>query len=375
MKILFYAPMKSPNHPVPSGDRRVGRLLLSALAVAGYEPELVSELRTFDKNGDTTFQSKIAKQSHDEAEEILTRIEAMPEASRPIAWFSYHLYHKAPDLIGPIVTRQLGIPYLVAEASRAPKQKGGRWNAGFEAAERAIIHADKVFHMTRLDGECLSQIVKKPDALVYLAPFLSPQKKEPNSEQARALIKQAGGRLNVQNLLSVGMMREGDKMHSFSQLADALDFLPGDDWQLLIVGDGEARLKVETLFERHKQKVVFLGQLELEALFSLYHFSDLYVWPAHGEAYGMAFLEAGSAGLPCVAGNIRGVPDVVIEGQTGLLCPAGQMKEFALSVRALLDNQERRQKMGENAIRFVNEERSLEAAASVLARNIQQVTK
>ena len=171
MKILFYAPMKSPEHPVPSGDRRVARLLLAALAEAGFEPELASSLRSFDKIGEADFQADITIKSSLEAEEIIARIEAMPKADRPVAWFSYHLYHKAPDLIGPVVTKRLGIPYLVAEASHAPKQKGGRWSRGYEAAEKAIVHADKVFHMTQLDGECLKAIVKKPDALVYSGSF------------------------------------------------------------------------------------------------------------------------------------------------------------------------------------------------------------
>ena len=164
-------------------------------------------------------------------------------------------------------------------------------------------------------------------------------------------------------------------MQSFSQLAEALDYLPGDDWQLIIVGDGDARSKVKTLFDRHKGKVIFLGQLDFKDLFSLYHYADLYVWPAHGEAYGMAFLEAGSVGLPIVAGNIRGVPDVVLNGNTGLLCPAGDMKVFSASIRLLLDDKELRQKMGKRAIDFVEKDRSLAAAATLLADNIQQVIK
>ena len=38
--------------------------------------------------------------------------------SGPAAWFTYHLYYKAPDWLGPDIARALAIPYLVAEASR-----------------------------------------------------------------------------------------------------------------------------------------------------------------------------------------------------------------------------------------------------------------
>jgi hypothetical protein len=45
MRIAFYAPMKPPDHPVPSGDRRMSRLLIAALGRAGHEVELASRLR------------------------------------------------------------------------------------------------------------------------------------------------------------------------------------------------------------------------------------------------------------------------------------------------------------------------------------------
>ena len=46
--IAFYAPLKSPDHPAPSGDRTMARLLLKALRAAGFEPRLVSTLRSLD---------------------------------------------------------------------------------------------------------------------------------------------------------------------------------------------------------------------------------------------------------------------------------------------------------------------------------------
>ncbi len=48
MRIAFYAPLKSPAHPVPSGDRRIARALLQALALGGHETMLVSSFRSFD---------------------------------------------------------------------------------------------------------------------------------------------------------------------------------------------------------------------------------------------------------------------------------------------------------------------------------------
>jgi len=52
MRIAFYAPMKPPDHPVPSGDRRMARLLLAALRRGGHQVSLASRIRARDGTGD-----------------------------------------------------------------------------------------------------------------------------------------------------------------------------------------------------------------------------------------------------------------------------------------------------------------------------------
>ena len=61
MRIAFYAPLKPPDHPVPSGDRRMAQLLFEALRLAGHEPFLVSRLRSYDGSGDTVRQARLAR--------------------------------------------------------------------------------------------------------------------------------------------------------------------------------------------------------------------------------------------------------------------------------------------------------------------------
>ncbi|MDF2367721.1 MAG: hypothetical protein P1U71_10625, partial [Sneathiella sp.] len=129
MKLAFYAPMKSPDHPVPSGDRRMGRLLWAALELAGFAPELVSTLRSFDGKGDAEFQQSMKEKGAKEAAALIEKWRDRPEEA-PKGWFTYHVYHKAPDWIGPEVCRALEIPYFVAEASHAPKRATGDWQMG-----------------------------------------------------------------------------------------------------------------------------------------------------------------------------------------------------------------------------------------------------
>ncbi len=61
LKIAFYAPLKPPDHPIPSGDRRVAQLLMSALRHAGHEVRLVSRFRSRDGLGDRQRQLRLQR--------------------------------------------------------------------------------------------------------------------------------------------------------------------------------------------------------------------------------------------------------------------------------------------------------------------------
>ena len=371
MKLAFYAPMKSPDHPVPSGDRRMGRLLWSALELGGFAPELASELRSFDGRGAKDFQRVMKEQGAKEAAALIAKWCARPEDA-PKGWFTYHIYHKAPDWIGPEVCRALDIPYFVAEASHAPKRAHGDWQMGYEAAASAISTARAVFHMTRLDGECLKPLVSPNNKLVLLPPFLDIDTFLANAAPVdiEDAIVNAGGRRGVKNLLAVAMMRDGDKLMSYQQLGAALAHVKAQDWQLLVVGEGEMRREVEEALTPIGDKAVYLGAMMPDALPAWYDYADLYVWPACGEAYGMAFLEAEGCGLPVVAGNIRGVPDVVKDGETGLLTPSEDADAFASAVDQLLADALLREKMGQAGRHFVRAERTLAKAAEILKTHI-----
>jgi glycosyltransferase involved in cell wall biosynthesis len=83
----------------------------------------------------------------------------------------------------------------------------------------------------------------------------------------------------------------------------------------------------------------------------------------------MALLEAQAAGLPVVAGNVRGVPEVVWEGETALLVPENDPEAFAAAVRYFLDDPKRGH-AGDVAAGRVARERGLERAGDILDRAI-----
>jgi glycosyltransferase involved in cell wall biosynthesis len=367
-RIAFYAPLKAPDHPTPSGDRRMGRLLIQALEAAGGIVEVASDFRAYDGQGDRRRQEELRIEGAAVAAALIAKYQALPEADRPAAWFTYHLYHKAPDWLGPGVAAALGIPYLVAEASYAPKRQGGCWDLGHRAAARAIAAADWVFCLTRLDMACVRPLVPKSHELVFLPPFLDPLPCAEGLGERAGLAQRHGLDPERRWLLAVAMMRPGDKLRSYQRLGAALARLDRDDWQLLVVGDGAARDQVRAALAPIERKAILAGALPLAALPEIYRACDIYVWPGVGEAYGMAYLEAQAAGLPVVAGHERGVPDVVCDGETGLLTPPGDDGAFADAVARLLDDHGLRRRLSAGAGAFVARARTMGAAADVLRK-------
>ncbi len=120
MHIAFYAPMKPPTSPIPSGDRQMARRLIAALESADHTVELAAIFASRDGTGDPVRQQRLCGLGRRLAARLAARLRARPPGSRPDAWLTYHLYYKAPDWIGPAVADAHDSPSLVAEASHAP---------------------------------------------------------------------------------------------------------------------------------------------------------------------------------------------------------------------------------------------------------------
>jgi glycosyltransferase involved in cell wall biosynthesis len=80
---------------------------------------------------------------------------------------------------------------------------------------------------------------------------------------------------------------------------------------------------------------------------------DVLVHPAGREGLGLALLEAASAGVPVVACAVGGVPDVVVDGETGVLVPRNDAAAMARALRALLSSRAERSRLGAAARRHV----------------------
>lgn len=372
MRLLFYAPLKPPDSAVPSGDRRMARLIEQALLRAGHEVERASRLRSIDIGGDGDRQARIATLGGRIAARLVARLRRRPAAERPRAFITYHLYYKAPDWIGPAVADALAIPYVVVEASIANKRATGAWAGGHRAVCQAVARADAVISINPADEEGLLPHVAAPARLHRMPPFLDA------APFARAAHERAAHRLAVARahgldpgqpwLLAVAMMRPGDKLASYRHLGAALARCRDRPWQFLVVGDGLARRDVGEALAPIADRTRYAGLRGEAEMPGLCAACDVFVWPAINEAYGMAILEAQAAGLPAIVGASGGVGEIVAQDRTGLLLPPGDDGAFADALAALIDDPARRRAMGEAALAKVAHAHDLAAASAALTR-------
>jgi glycosyltransferase involved in cell wall biosynthesis len=381
MRIAFYAPLKPTDHPTPSGDRTVARLLVQALRAGGAEVEIASRIRSrlhvaeLPEAEAEAAQRRMAAKGEAAARRLIAKYRARPKRERPQAWFTYHLYYKAVDWIGPRVAMALDIPYLLAEASHAPKRAGGRYSFSHAATEAAIRQAAAIFCLNPSDKECLADLLTRRK-LVDLPPFLDLRRFAgtlPDRAAARRRLARARG-IDIDQpwLLAVGMMRPGDKLQSYRMLAEALHRI-NRPWQLLVVGDGPARPEIQRAFQPVAGGVFLLGALPHQSLPEIYVAADLFAWPAINEAFGMALLEAQACGLPAVAGAWGGVPAIIAEGRTGWLSKPGDTAAFAADVDFALDADLAR--VGRAAREKALARHDIAAASRSLVATIERVLK
>ncbi|MFT4182822.1 MAG: glycosyltransferase family 4 protein [Rhizobium sp.] len=352
MKIAFYAPLKSPRHPVPSGDRLMARQIIAAFEMAGHSVELASELRSFTPTPAPEPRAEIAGKAEDEIDRLLRKWRDEPP---PDLWFTYHPYYKTPDMMGPRIAALLGIPYVTAEASYGRRHDDSGWGDNQRLVADAVRQAAVNLCFTERDRIGLADAVPEGRYERFL-PFID-----------TASFPPLGKAHEPHRLVTVAMLRRGDKFDSYMMLARALELIRNRDWTLTVIGDGPMRAEVRALFSAFGDtRISWLGERTAPEIVAELQAGGIYVWPGCGEAYGLAYLEAQAAGLPVVAQATAGVPEVVMNGVTGLLTPDGDIHAYADAVARLLDEDGQRQAMAQAAHRFVHEERSLTAASARL---------
>ena len=137
---------------------------------------------------------------------------------------------------------------------------------------------------------------------------------------------------------------------------------------LVLIGDGPERSSVENLVRELElcDKVCFLGKQE--SFVNILQHADVFLLPSESESFGLAALEAMSCGVPVVASNTDGIPEVIADKETGFLSEVGDIESMSKNVLHILQQEENRKTLSKAARKRVEEEFELELVTKKIRR-------
>ena len=129
--------------------------------------------------------------------------------------------------------------------------------------------------------------------------------------------------------------------------------------KLIFAGRGQLLLELQDMAKQFDldNDVIFLGFVEEEEKALYYKSADIFCLPSTNmaESFGIVNLEAMASGIPIVGSNLGGIPDIIKEGENGLLAKPCDHKSLANALLTLLKDDDLREKMGNNGRKMVTD--------------------
>lgn len=251
-----------------------------------------------------------------------------------------HLNSSKAGFIGALAARQARVPRIIFTAH------GWAFNEDRPAWQRAafaLIHGMSVFLSTATI--CVSSATRRDmDWLPFSGKKLRVIRNgitcqtlvKRNEARARLLPDHTGGTV-------IGMISE---LHPTKRIEDAIEAMAllgktHPEARLIVLGEGEQRSALERLIhERGLETNVTLAGFVPDASSYLSAF-DIFVHASRSEALAYVVLEAGCASLPVVATQVGGVPEIITDGENGLLVPKYRPDLMAAAISSLIEDPER----------------------------------
>lgn len=133
-----------------------------------------------------------------------------------------------------------------------------------------------------------------------------------------------------------------------------------DSVKLVIAGDGPLRKELEAMAEKAgRSKVEFLGYVDRDKLQEFIIEASSVILPSEWyENFPFSILEAFVSAKPVIGSRIGGIPELVTDGETGLLFEPGNAEDLAIKIRWMMDHPKERQEMGRRARELVEKKYS-----------------
>ncbi len=180
-------------------------------------------------------------------------------------------------------------------------------------------------------------------------------------------------------VLSVGRMSSSERYKGHDELLEAWRRLAGGrpEARLVVVGGGDDRPRLEARAVELGlgERVRFTGFLDEASLDELYRRAGVFAMVSTGEGFGLVYLEAMRAGVPCVAALGSAAAEIVASGTTGLLVPAGSAAELATALEGLLADPALAARMGAAGRQRLETELSLERFEKRLGGVLDELTE
>ncbi|MDO0906350.1 glycosyltransferase [Enterococcus sp. B2E4] len=150
------------------------------------------------------------------------------------------------------------------------------------------------------------------------------------------------------SLITSGRLTKEKGMDKIVELYNKVSMNTNKKVKIKILGNGDYReiLQKDINLNGLEDKIELLGyQKNIERF---YNNSDIYFSLSEHETFGMSILEATEFGLPIVAFNVGGIPEIVVNNHNGKLVDVNNLDEFANAICELMDNESLRINMGKN---------------------------
>ena len=150
--------------------------------------------------------------------------------------------------------------------------------------------------------------------------------------------------------IRIGFVKLGlESKYGPDVLLEALGKLSSDEpFEAIVAGEGSlgAELRDRARALGIADRVRFIGRRPHGEVAALLSDLDIFAMPSRREEWGVAAAEASAAGLPIVATRVGGIPEIVVDGQTGLLVPPEDPVSLAAALRRLVRDPAMRERLG-----------------------------
>jgi N-acetyl-alpha-D-glucosaminyl L-malate synthase BshA len=254
-----------------------------------------------------------------------------------------HVHYAIPHATSAFLAKQIlgkKKPVVITTLHGTDITLVGRDPGYYQIVKHSIENSDGVTAVSEnLQEQTVDHFkIEKPIEVIYN--FFTPRRDILGKKPLRSAFVKNDEKLLIHSSNFRSVKRPGDVVGIFLEVRKHLKC------KLLFLGTGAGIEEIrEMVHENNVEKeVFFLG--ESRKIDKFVASADLYLLPSAQESFGLSALEAMAYGVPVISTKVGGIPEVVIDGETGYLSCPGDIKDMSKNAIKLLTNPELHQKMG-----------------------------